>query len=183
MRFIIYLILVFLTVCGVYDYIKYEIPNYFTYPLLLIGIAYQIYQGEIIFLLAGLTVASTISISAYIGGAMGGGDVKLLIALGPILGFYDWSVTLVMACIFLVIWSFVKLYQQGKLKAWFLYQVLSTKDLFASIFSRLAGKGKRVKSKYPFDPKTDNIPIPFGPCIAASAWLLFFGANLNIFKI
>ena len=83
----ILIILIFLT--AVYD-IKYRrIPNFLTYPAVLIGLTYHIYISGfdgVRFSLFGIITGTGLLIFPYLIGKMGAGDAKLLGAVGSFIG-------------------------------------------------------------------------------------------------
>jgi prepilin peptidase CpaA len=71
------------------DVTRRKIPNKLTFPAMAVGIAYHVlvhgYQG-LIFSLTGLAAGFALLILFYILGGMGAGDVKLMAAVGAVLG-------------------------------------------------------------------------------------------------
>lgn len=64
-----------------------RIPNWLTYPTLLLGLALNAQQGRLLPSLAGLACAGGLFLAVWLAGKMGGGDVKLMAALGAMAGW------------------------------------------------------------------------------------------------
>ena len=85
--------LIFLTVilliAVIYDIRFHRIPNWLTFPSMVTGIAYHTYmkgtQG-FIFSIEGLFLGLAIFMVFYLSAGMGAGDVKLMAAVGGLLG-------------------------------------------------------------------------------------------------
>lgn len=78
-----------LVITLIYDIRVGRIPNWLTYPAMILGLAYHSYvSGLQGFLLSsgGLLVGFGVFISFYLLGGMGAGDVKLMAAIGTLLG-------------------------------------------------------------------------------------------------
>ena len=85
--------LIFLTIIllitTISDIRTHKIPNYCTYPAIAIGIGYYTYMNGLhglLFSLAGLFSGLFLLILFYLKGGMGAGDVKLMGAVGVLLG-------------------------------------------------------------------------------------------------
>lgn len=85
-------VLAALTVAVITDLRDQRIPNWLTFSLFLAGIALNVafsgYQG-IGFSLKGVGIGLLVMLPPYLLGAMGGGDVKLMAAVGACLGPVD----------------------------------------------------------------------------------------------
>lgn len=71
--------------------IQYQrVPNWLTYPGMAVGLSYGLAAGHFLDSLLGLGLAFALAFPGFVlGGAMRGGDGKLLMALGAILGPED----------------------------------------------------------------------------------------------
>ena len=82
----------FLGIAVCYDLRFRRIPNWLTFPAMIVGIAYHTYFGGIpaFFLsLGGLLLGFAVFFVFYAIGGMGAGDVKLMAAIGALLGPKD----------------------------------------------------------------------------------------------
>ena len=70
------------------DYRSGKIYNWLTLPALALGLVVALGVGmpTVVLALQGVAVASVIFLPMFFGGILGGGDVKLLLALGTVLG-------------------------------------------------------------------------------------------------
>jgi len=73
--------LIAVVICGVIDYKQYIIPNVITIPLIIIGLAIQVYYYNWINIIFALVISFVVLILASLTGGMGGGDIKLILAL------------------------------------------------------------------------------------------------------
>ena len=72
------------------DVSRHRIPNYITYPGLILGLLWGAASGGLSGLgnhLLGSLAAAIPLFLMFLGGSLGGGDVKLMAAVGAILGF------------------------------------------------------------------------------------------------
>jgi prepilin peptidase CpaA len=80
---------VILLIASIYDLRFQRIPNWLTYPAVIAAIAYHIVINGLtgfLFSLEGLSVGIAVLILFYLKGGIGAGDVKLMGAVGGLLG-------------------------------------------------------------------------------------------------
>ena len=78
-----------LIIAAIIDLYLHKIPNFLTYPTIIIALLYNsMYHGlnGLLFSITGLLVGMAVLGIFYIFGAMGAGDVKLMGAVGAVLG-------------------------------------------------------------------------------------------------
>jgi prepilin peptidase CpaA len=84
------LLLALLLPAALMDLSRHRIPNYLTYPALLAGLGWGFASGAWAGLgnhLLGALAAALPLFLMFMGGSLGGGDVKLMAAVGAIVGF------------------------------------------------------------------------------------------------
>jgi prepilin peptidase CpaA len=97
------------TMAAVVDVREYRVPNALTLPLLLLGVLYHTLAGGVEGLqlsLLGAVSGFASLILAYAIGILGGGDVKLVAAIGAWLGLYATLAVVVVSAATAVLYSF-----------------------------------------------------------------------------
>jgi prepilin peptidase CpaA len=87
--YIDYYLLIILILCAITDCYIHKIPNLLTYPTIIFALLYNFFYHGIdglFFSIAGLFLGIIILGIFYIFGVMGAGDVKLMGAVGAVLG-------------------------------------------------------------------------------------------------
>ncbi|NPV89593.1 MAG: prepilin peptidase [Firmicutes bacterium] len=158
------------------DYTKYIIPNKLTYPMIIMGLLYAVYTGNISgALLGGGVCFAAFLIIGLLQGA-GAGDIKMVTALGIWFGMEAALTIIFVASILGVVWGIAKMIRtkgKGEFLAW-------TKNLIGGLALTLGGaKGALNLPKLPED---DDAPapetaIPFGAFLSVAAILLWVGAK------
>lgn len=90
--FILCMTIVVLGVSVFYDIRFRRVPNWLTFPTMFVGIGYHIVTGGLpglLLSLGGLLVGFGVLVVFYMFGGMGAGDVKLMAAIGALLGPKD----------------------------------------------------------------------------------------------
>lgn len=152
------------------DYRRHWVPNLITIPMFLTGLAYAIYQGYVLGALVGAGTAFLFGFVLFAMGGMGGGDVKLMAALGAWFGLFGMLPVILLASLIGIAWGLGKKAKAGRLKEWAL-------DFYRGLFLRIVlnVQGAAGAPKLPVDI-TAPIPrdaIPFGACLAVSAWVVW----------
>ncbi|MCO6188242.1 prepilin peptidase [Rhizobium sp. L1K21] len=87
---VFYICLALAVTAAIYDGVTGKIPNFITYPAILAGLSGWWVAGGVYGIggsLAGLAFAAFPFLLAFIFGGCGGGDVKIMAAVGALLGF------------------------------------------------------------------------------------------------
>ena len=81
-------------IAAVFDIRTRRIPNWLTGLGIAIGFGVNMYErgafGGMVFSLSGLAVAATVYLLLYVLRALGGGDAKLMMAVGAFAGWQNW---------------------------------------------------------------------------------------------
>lgn len=90
-------LVIMMTLCVYFDFRYRRIPNIITLPILLFGLSFWTVINKLdglTFSLLGTLVGFLVFLVPYIAGGMGAGDVKLMMAVGALLG---WKLTMISA--------------------------------------------------------------------------------------
>ncbi|WP_338826481.1 A24 family peptidase [Neomoorella thermoacetica] len=162
------------TLVGVTDFISHYIPNFITLPLMVAGIFYHLWAGNWVASLIGASACFLLGLVMFAHGGMGGGDVKLMAAIGAWMGLYGALAVIFVASCIGGVWGLGKLVKQGRLKERLLYLIQGAYLTFVGGI-----KGALTLEKIPEDINAP-IPkdaIPFGACLAAGVWVFMFLAS------
>jgi prepilin peptidase CpaA len=112
---IIYLtLIVFVLIAAIYDAVTQRIPNWTSLVIVVLGLGWNIFSAEGIGVRDsgfGLLAGFLLMLPSYVIGGMGAGDVKLIAAIGSVVGinhvldlvFYSYMAMFVMAVFFIVV--------------------------------------------------------------------------------
>ncbi len=162
------------TVVGVTDFLSHYVPNYITLPLLGAGFLYHVWAGDWNVSLIGASACFLLGLVMFALGGMGGGDVKLMAAIGAWMGLYGALAVIFVASCIGGVWGLGKLVKQGRLKEHLIYLIQGAYLTFVG-----GVKGALVIERIPEDINAP-IPqdaIPFGACLAAGLWVFMLLAS------
>lgn len=139
-----YVFISILLICGLIDYRTRIMPNKITIPLVGICLLYQAFQGKIALALVGLSIGFGIGLIFYCAKGIGGGDVKIMAAIGAYFGAFPLVSVLFIASVLSIVWG--------------LSQILKNKISITS--------DKSVNSL--------ELTIPFGTCLSIAMVNIYF---------
>lgn len=153
-------------IAGIIDIKTLTIPNKISIPLALAGLIYHTYIGMWRMSIVGFLVAFAVGYVCFALGGMGGGDVKLMAAIGAWCGVEGYIFILLIASVIALIWTFVVAIKHGALIN-FLKQI---RDMFVSL--KMYGLQALFQNQSKEKPSRE--PIPFGFClgIASICWTI-----------
>jgi prepilin peptidase CpaA len=151
------------------DWATSRIPNWLTVgglaaALLLRALDYSVVHG-----LEGCGVAFVVALMLYALGAVGGGDVKLLTAVGAFLGLSEVAGGLAAIAVAGAGFALVNVIRRGLLPL----LVLNTFDLLRSWSTLARGRASTLKSP-------GVLTIPYGVPIAAGTLFWWFGQGVRL---
>lgn len=174
------LLLILIAASGFYDLKERKIPNKITFTGVLIGILFNLFTGGWTGLLKGifgLFIGLAIFFLPFAMGGMGAGDVKLMGAIGALMG-WKFSVMTAFSSAFVgIIMVLVHLIYIGNLRKTLkkiLYTLINKLLQFAARlgYNETVHKMHETFSKYGQDYK--KIYIPYGVAIAGGAVLVLY---------
>ena len=172
------LLLAIVFIAAVYDVRYRRIPNWLNVIGVLAGIALNtfLYQGlpGLIFSLKGLFLAFTVYVVLYALHAMGAGDVKLMAAVGAIVGWENWFGIFLVTAVIGGIMSIILVTARGRFK----------RTLFNVGFiltEMKSGRPAYLKNEE-LDVKSDKATrLPHGATIAVGS-LFFLALSARYYK-
>lgn len=158
------IVLVPVILAGIIDFKTMKIPNYITFPFIIIAFFYNAFSGDFKLALMGFVVSFILGNVFFIIGGMGGGDVKLMVGIATILGLHEYFNILLIASIIGVIWgltlilnNYLKMIRSKTID--FIYQGYFFKEhLKSQLFSKDSEK---------------KVLVPFGTCLAIATIIHF----------
>lgn len=153
--------LVLVTVAAVFDIRSHRIPNWLTYPAWGLGLAFGALGGldGMLNSLAGFAAAFIPLFLMFIGGSVGGGDVKLMGGVGALLGFPAGLNALISAILVGGFFAAIILLWQGRL-------IPILRFAAANAWSKISRIPPAVDS-----PPERKDAFPFGVAIALGTYL------------
>ena len=153
---------------GVWDLRTGRIPNKLTYGAMAVGLLLAALQGQAVVLasIVGFLVGFSIFAVAFKAGMMGGGDVKLMGAIGALKGFPFVIYVMYYACAVTAVVALSILVFRGEALAT-LRDVGRT--LFAGLFS----------GKWAMPPARANLKFPFGAALSVASQIALVGEVLG----
>ncbi|MEW6727569.1 MAG: A24 family peptidase [Bacillota bacterium] len=154
------------------DFRRLLLPNFIVLPVWIAGLVWALYSGHIQDAVLGMILGFVPGFIGFQLGGLGGGDVKLMAALGTWFGVLVVPIILVGCCLGFL-WSLIRLARAGQLKAW-------ARDFGRSLFMRYVLKVRDAMvvpslSDSP-TPGFGNV-LPFGPSLVIAAWTIFLFAK------
>ncbi len=135
------------------DLLDRKIPRVFTVGGFLVGLAYHLIYGGFWQALLTAALGFALGLGLYELRAIGGGDVKLLAALGAILGFHSWVLALEIAITAAGLMALVGIIRTGRL--------LQTFRNMGRLLKHFAANGLRPHPEIQVNNAT-LLRIPFG---------------------
>jgi len=162
-----------LIICAITDLQQRRIPNILTYPTVLTALpAYWFIGGwdGLVFSLGGLVLGFSVLFLPYLLGGMGAGDVKLMSAVGAVLGFQQTAVSF----LFIVVCG-------GIMALGFMAYRRSLKDTLSKTFLSILYLGMHRDTSLLKVDKNKNTQesIPYGVAITSGVFLFFLYLMLN----
>lgn len=152
------------------DMTKRIIYDIVTIPMIIGGLVYGVYAGNLLQVLCGVVFGFTVSfVAAWVtNGGIGGGDIKLLTALGAWLGFWNLVSIILISVLLAVIWDVLRQLKNGRFKQVVSYRIVpKIRGLYFEY--GLGIEGAMYKPEVVID-RQDS--IPFGAFFIITAWLL-----------
>lgn len=158
-----YWVAVYALAAAVIDLVSRRIPNALTYSGIVVGLLVGLWPGvgpNLTDSLLGIAAVFVPSLLLFAIGSMGGGDVKLLTAIGALVGYPVILDVMFYAIVFGCVWGLAVIIWRGR--------VLDTLKGFWSLLLSLFYPGT-----YKIVPVQD-LSVPFGvPIAAGTVWTIF----------
>jgi len=158
-------LIVLLLTAAVFDVLYRRIPNWLTVSGVLLGIALNAFIGPpeagLVFSLAGLAVGFGIYAVLYALRAMGAGDVKLMAAVGALVGYQRWFGIFFITALIGGVMALILVVSRGRLKKTFFNMSFILSEMKSGRPAYLANEELDVKNK-------KSLGLPHGAVIAVS---------------
>jgi len=172
------LLLMLVAASGFFDLKERKIPNKITFTGILIGILFNIITGGWMGLLQsllGMFAGLAIFFLPFVMGGMGAGDVKLMGAIGALMGWEFSLMTALYSAIVGGVMVIIHLLYTGKLRETFKKMLYSLINLLFQFVSRLGYNETVYKVHKKFSKNGHDykkVYIPYGVAIAGGAVLV-----------
>jgi Flp pilus assembly protein, protease CpaA len=163
-----YFFMIAIMICGFLDFKTRKIPNKITIPLILFCMLYQITQRQMLFSLIGLGTGFAIGVICYAMNGMGGGDLKLMTAMGAYLGTFPFLIVLFIASILSVIWGFTIYIRRKE----FIKEINKVFIQYSLTFLNAF----KLRKYFEYDDTKTRLreTIPFGTCLSLALVYIHF---------
>jgi prepilin peptidase CpaA len=162
---VVMVLLVVLLTAATFDVLYRRIPNWLTVSGVVLGIAMNTLIGTpeagIVFSLAGLAVAFGIYAALYALRAMGAGDVKLMAAVGALIGWERWFGVFFVTALIGGVMAMILVVSRGRLQKTFFNVGFILSEMKSGRPAYLANEELDVKNK-------KALGLPHGAVIAVS---------------
>ena len=176
-------------ISGFFDVKDRKIPNKITFTGVVVGMVVNLVSGGwtgLMLSLVGMFVGLAIFFLPFVMGGMGAGDVKLMGAIGALMG---WQFSLLTAIYSALVGGgmvIVYLLYTGKLREYFKKMILSIIQLLFHFLNQLGNNEKIEHLQQRFiknGQENKRIYIPYGVAIAGGTVLVLIASNqgFNIF--
>lgn len=172
------LLLLLVAASGFFDLKERKIPNKITFTGILIGILFNIITGGWMGLLQsllGMFAGLAIFFLPFVMGGMGAGDVKLMGAIGALMGWQFSLMTALYSALVGGVMVIIHLFYTGKLRETIKKMLYSLINLLLQFVSRLGYNETVFKVHKKFSKNGQDykkIYIPYGVAIAGGAVLV-----------
>jgi len=170
-------VLICTAIAAMTDWHNFTIRNTITLPLICTGILYHAISSDTVWLLesiAAVCLVGTILFVPYVLGVMGGGDLKLMAAVGAWLGIRQTLYVLIASSLVAGVYALVLLLQRGERKRTLLnLQVMYYK--FRTLSAHL-GPDERIETVVGREDRRRRV-IPFGVMIALGVIIVLVWTN------
>lgn len=150
------------------DIKKGVIYDYITLLIFIAGLIYAVVTKFYISALLGFSLGfiSFFIVAWITNGALGGGDIKLAAGIGIWFGYPDVVFILIFAALVAILFELIRYWRSGRLKELFLKRLY---PYGRKVFIRFGCLKKDIYLSI----SREYTPIPFGPFLVASSWLMW----------